>query len=458
MVVTDSFLFPPSATMKVRVTNMNGVSTVADVGKDWTCDKVKLALDHLLELSPSLSGLASDALKNSLLFKLVLVRTGCTLQDDVPIAQQGVKDNDELLLLKKRLNVPVMEADRAREERKVPDAASVRKATNHLPRRNQDTLNDDPPSGLDFQSELRRILISLIEASQRILCLNPEAAKIFQQAEDLLNEAPARKMALSESSVKQLTDMGFPENRARKALLLNQQSVMSAMDWLLTNESDPDIDKPLPGQDMELESNGDQAEGGSSESRDGGNNSKEQVAAATDDKVGDSSAAAEGAVGGVQEGPKFKNILETIRAFQKREFRPNARALQKLLEMGFSEKEAIQALRISRNNQDSACDWLLSERSEGPEVIDRGLEPNSPVYKAILANPNVQLGLNSPRCLLAFLQMLESPVSVSQWLNDPEMGPLLMQISRIYHSEKLTPFPKTEEEGLGKEQQQSADS
>ncbi|GFR87010.1 ubiquitin-associated domain-containing protein 1, partial [Elysia marginata] len=260
------------------------------------------------------------------------------------------------------------------------------------------TLNEDTPTGLDFQSELRRILISLIEASQRILCLNPEAAKIFQQAEDLLNEAPARKMALSQASVKQLTDMGFPENRARKALLLNQQSVVSAMEWLLTNESDPDIDKPLPGQDIDSEGQAHQDEGDSkSQSTEGAAHKADVTSggAGTND-----SSPAEGAVGGVEEGPKFKNILETIRAFQKREFRPNPRALQKLLEMGFSEKEAIQALRISRNNQDAACDWLLSERNEGPEVVDRGLEPNSPVYKAILANPNVQLGLNSPRCLL----------------------------------------------------------
>lgn len=36
----------------------------------------------------------------------------------------------------------------------------------------------------------------------------------------------------------------------------------------------------------------------------------------------------------------------------------------------------------------------------------------------------------------AFLQMLESPFMTQQWLNDPETGPLLVQISRIYHSEK----------------------
>ena len=61
---------------------------------------------------------------------------------------------------------------------------------------------------------------------------------------------------------------------------------------------------------------------GSSQSKEG-ESSKEDVARRGAD--GDDSSAAEGAVGGAEEGPKFKNILETIRAFQKREFRPNAR-------------------------------------------------------------------------------------------------------------------------------------
>ncbi|KAH9503386.1 Ubiquitin-associated domain-containing protein 1 [Bulinus truncatus] len=420
MVVSDSFLFPPSAMMKVRVTNMNGVDTIADVGKDWTCDKVKLALEHLLDLPPALTGLSADPFKNSLMFKLVLVRTGKTLLDEATLSQQGVKEYDELLLLKKRMNVPHLETERQRDEKKAPDISTIRKATAHLPKKNHDLPEEEPTSSLDFQSELRRILISLIEASQRILCLNPEAAKIFKQAEDMLNEAPTRKTGLSESNVKQLTDMGFPASRAKKALLLNQQSVTAAMEWLLTNESDPDIDKPLPGQDLDL--------AGEAES----------VNSASTEPLTTENDTEQGASGGA-EGPRFKNILETIRAFQRREFRPNPRVLQNLLEMGFVEKEAIHALRLTRNSQDAACDWLLSDKKERPDTIDQGLDPNSPVYKAILAHPSVQLGLNSPRCLLAFLQMLENPITASQWLNDPETGPLLMQISRIYHSEKLTP-------------------
>lgn len=37
-----------------------------------------------------------------------------------------------------------------------------------------------------FQTELRKILISLIEAAQKILELNSEASKIFKQAEGFI--------------------------------------------------------------------------------------------------------------------------------------------------------------------------------------------------------------------------------------------------------------------------------
>ena len=36
----------------------------------------------------------------------------------------------------------------------------------------------------------------------------------------------------------------------------------------------------------------------------------------------------------------------------------------------------------------------------------------------------------------AFLQMLDSPLAAQQWLSDPDTGPLLVQVSRIYHAEK----------------------
>ena len=34
------------------------------------------------------------------------------------------------------------------------------------------------------------------------------------------------------------------------------------------------------------------------------------------------------------------------------------------------------------------------------------------------------------------IQIAESPTSIAKYLNDPEIGNMLLQISRIYHAEK----------------------
>ena len=39
--------------------------------------------------------------------------------------------------------------------------------------------------------------------------------------------------------------------------------------------------------------------------------------------------------------------------------------------------------------------------------------------------------------------MLENPNNTQQWLNDPDTGPMLIQISRIYHAEKQAPHLTT---------------
>ncbi|XP_048245331.1 ubiquitin-associated domain-containing protein 1-like [Haliotis rufescens] len=400
MVVSDSILFPPS-NMKVRITSLDGRDYLADLHQEWSVDKVKImSLSHFFN--------PAESMKTSLYHKLVHVRSGKVLDEEQSLAQEGVRDNDELLLLKRRLPPsPFDGPEKAKADgKKEMDMETIRRMTADVPKSTCEAADDSSDPAVDFQTELRRILISLIEASQRILCMNPAAAKIFKQAEEILNEPP-RPSQVDDMSLKQLVDMGFPEARARKALMLNKMNVMPAMEWLFQHEDDPDIDAPLPGE--------------------------EETTPQTPEEQ------PEGAIGGKENPdgtPKVTNILESLRAFRKREFRPNARALQKLLEMGFSEQEATDALRVSRNDQDAACEWLLGDRQTRPETVDDGLDPDSPVYKAILANPTVQLGLNNPRCLLAFLQMLESPMSANQWLNDSETGPILIQISRIYHAEK----------------------
>lgn len=70
--------------------------------------------------------------------------------------------------------------------------------------------------------------------------------------------------------------------------------------------------------------------------------------------------------------------------------------------MGFEESAVLEALRITNNNQESACEWLLGDRrhDSGGDALEDGVEPSSPLYQAIISNPVVQLGLSNPRCLL----------------------------------------------------------
>lgn len=202
-------------------------------------------------------------------------------------------------------------------------------------------------------------------------------------------------------------------------------SVMSAMEWLLQHENDADIDEPVPEESVDEDKG---AVGGS----------MMDVSSMTSEQTDTQTA----------QPCRVSNLLKSLRAYRKREFRPNPKTLQHLIEMGFEEADAIQALRATRNDGEAACEMLISNKKPPPEETDEGLDHDSPLFKAIMANPIVQLGLNNPRCLLAFIQMLEHPHTANQWLSDAETAPLLVQVSRIYHAEKHSEQQQKHEEDL----------
>lgn len=55
------------------------------------------------------------------------------------------------------------------------------------------------------------------------------------------------------------------------------------------------------------------------------------------------------------------------------------------------------------------CEWLLGDRKPSPEELDKGIDPNSPLFQAILDNPVVQLGLTNPKTLLGTCAFLMRP-------------------------------------------------
>lgn len=406
--------------LKIHICTMDGTEWLEEVTEDTTVEKLKeRCLKHYVH------GSLEDP-KTLTHHKLIHAATERVLTDTKTVADENLKDKEVLLLIKKRppptppKMAEVSSDEKKKQDNKAPDKDAILKATASLSTRHTDRTVTQH-NIRDFQTELRKILVSLIEVAQKLLALNPDAVELFKKANAMLDEDEEDRV--DETALQQLTEMGFPESRAIKALRLNHMSVTQAMEWLIEHVDDPSVDSPLPGQDS--------------------SGAAGATAAPTPGPSASASASASGpnllrslsSQSSTDESSRQDELTEIFKRIRrKREFRPDSRAVIALMEMGFDEKEVIDALRVNNNQQDAACEWLLGDRKPSPEDLDKGIDTNSPLFQAILENPVVQLGLTNPKTLLAFEDMLENPLNSTQWMNDPETGPVMLQISRIFQT------------------------
>ncbi|XP_039200991.1 ubiquitin-associated domain-containing protein 1 [Crotalus tigris] len=392
--------------LRLRICALDGAEWLEEVPEDTAIERLKeRCLKHCLP------GSLEDP-KCVTHHKLIHAASEKVLSDTKTVSEENIQDRDVLVLVKKRAPpappkmADVSAEEKRKQEAKAPDKEAILKATTSLPSHSVDR-SVAHHNMRDFQTELRKILVSLIEVAQKLLALNPDAVELFKKANAMLDEDEDDRV--DEIALRQLTEMGFPESRAIKALRLSHMSVTQAMEWLIEHADDPTADAPMPGH-VPVES------------------TAEEAGPALPPAVNGASSAA------ALEEPRdeLTEIFKKIR--RKREFRPDPRAVAALMEMGFDEKEVVDALRVNNNQQNAACEWLLGDRKPTPEDLDKGIDPASPLFQAILENPVVQLGLTNPKTLLAFEDMLENPLNSTQWMNDPETGPVMLQISRIFQT------------------------
>jgi len=425
MLVSETNIFSsPKTSLRLRIINAEGDVWVVDIEPDVTVDRLKqMALTHFYNKH------SDSTVKSSSHFKLIIPVRHSQLQDDLPLADQGVTENTELLFVKKvtAQDLPPSLLDEvaiphAKDKTSAgPDEATILEHTMNVLPKNVDRKAEDTSAPVDFQSELKKILISLIEVAQQIQLYSAEPLQILM---DDFPETPSKSPEptppkqkepeypdINPDTLQQLLDMGFSKQRAIQALKLNNGVAMEAMEWLLQHSADESM---LNAAFMDV-----------------GKGRTSPVPMDTSSHPAPDAKPARK--------PRIKSMYELLhafRVFRRKEFRPNIRALNTLKEMGFSEETVMDALRITGNNQDAACDWLLTNRWPTPEELNVGLDKESPIYKAIMANPVVQLGLSHSKTLLAFLHLVENPSSANHWLSDPDTAPLLSQIFRIYHAEK----------------------
>ncbi|XP_023227558.1 ubiquitin-associated domain-containing protein 1-like isoform X1 [Centruroides sculpturatus] len=393
--------------MKVKVINCLGEEWIVSVYPEITVDQLKqMALVHFFH--------PLSCIKTADQYRLVSVTKGQRLLDECTIREENLEEKEELLLLKGRLQPEKSEETAEERNQKLhgPMNAEIQFATANISQKNMFRVVEDNPVVVGFHSELRKILVSLVQASEKLLRYHPEVIDIFKET-SVESESSIPDTTINADALKQLTDMGFPKSKALTALRINKMSPTEATEWLLAHEDEsPSVA------------------------------SAESTSQVCEAKSEDTTQSLESTASCSEGNPnsyaprKVATILKCFRQYKRKEFRPNLKAFNNLKEMGFSEEEILDALRIHSNNQEAACEWLLNDRKSDNEDLDIGLDPEGSIYKAIMANAIVQLGLNSLKTLFALLQMLENFNSAGRWLNDSDIAPLLSQIFRIYHAEK----------------------
>lgn len=402
----------------VNVISLQGNVLGVTVKPDFTIARVKeIAIKHFY---------AQDNSKQASQYRLIHSSKFKQLLDDSTIKDEEVCEYDELLLVEIRTATP--KPNLTEEGLRGPTDEAIAQATSHLPPTNikQTIPSSDCPT--DFQSGLRKILITLVQASAKILMHSQDAHALYATIKQRL-EAMSKPVT-DPKMVKALVEIGYSEKRVLKALRLRKSNITEALEWLIDHQGD------LEDEDEEEEENLNTTEEENEQNM-------ENIAGSSSSNSRTPGELVDEPLDGDEDTKKEANLvyivdlfLNSLRKDKKLDFKPNMKALQSLLEMGFEEKSIISALKVTGNDQTNACEWLLGERRKSLQDLDEGLDPENPIYKAIMTNPHIQLSLTNPKLFLAYSSMLETPASTNVWANDSEVSPALSQIFRTYHAEK----------------------
>ncbi|KAG0720913.1 Ubiquitin-associated domain-containing protein 1 [Chionoecetes opilio] len=213
------------------VLNSEGRDYSLEVPAEMTVEQVKkMAVGHFFNPLEAVGGddrTSADGCKTGgggRSYRLVLVREARPLTEANSIQLEQLLDNDELLLVERReapATLEVVQEDTAT----APTMAQITAVTAQLPKRNYSHDTDvgqysDDLMCEQFQIELRRILVTMIEASVRLISANPDSEDIFSQILDKLERR--HRPHVDRNALRQLTEMGFPEAKATKALQIRR--------------------------------------------------------------------------------------------------------------------------------------------------------------------------------------------------------------------------------------------
>lgn len=251
--------------------------------------------------------------------------------------------------------------------------------------------NNSSASPFQLQYDIRKILISLAQSSAYVIGAGPFADRLIL----MLKQRLINKRKTETDSLNCLVDMGFAKHRAAYALQIREFVYADALRWLIENprQEVPSLEEMETRHLFEqIRPLGDVGSVAEAEDVDEEGSEKE---AGAEMRVLDA-----GLNSFNSRREYIETLLEIIRMHSQRDMPVCDEMVAKLMEMGFVEEEVREALKITQNNQAAACEWLIGSRSKSLTELRDGLPADSPILKALLASPQVQISLGNPKMLL----------------------------------------------------------
>ncbi|GBP80217.1 Ubiquitin-associated domain-containing protein 1 [Eumeta japonica] len=306
-------------------------------------------------------------------FKIVRVSDATTLHDFLTISQEELSTEEELLLVERRTPDAGMLWDLGSV--RAPPPGVIAAATATLPLSQNTVRQPDLQSLLstnDLSFELKKILISLIEAGARLAAAGRNYETTLTQLRAALDD--------------------YKRNPQRGTQVITPEYIASRRDISNDQETHKIQNELNRGKAKE------------------------------DDKY--------------KRAEYLGYFLEKFRNWRvKVTTPPNTEVIEALNELGFSRNEAEEALKLTGCSVPAAAAWLIGERGASIFELMNGL-PEGIILQKVLSEPQIQRGLLNTRMLLAFIAMVGQTGNANLWLNSPHGSSLLSHISRTYHSEK----------------------
>lgn len=113
-----------------------------------------------------------------------------------------------------------------------------------------------------------------------------------------------------------------------------------------------------------------------------------------------------------------ESLLEIVRIYCQQDLPPPPEMVQFIVGMGFDEATARDALKITKNHQSNACEWLVGDRSKINQFEQSdGLPHDSPILTALLTSPHIQLSFSNPKMFIGKCERFQINISAFLYPN-----------------------------------------